>query len=93
MTKLSIDGVAFLIAGVAGLYALYLREKLIAEIQNLRSVSISQFPVHVPLLLERAHRFDFPQSSLRSRFRHAYLTAVSAAVVGAAIHLFTLLGR
>ncbi|SEG66927.1 hypothetical protein SAMN05421819_4173 [Bryocella elongata] len=87
-----IRGFALLVAGCAGIYAIFLREKLIDELKGVRTVNPSDFPLHIPLLLERAHRFSFAESPVRARFRRAYLAAMLAASLAALMTILVDLG-
>jgi len=87
-----IRGCALLVVGCAGIYSMLLREKLIEELKGVRTVNPSDFPLHIPLLLERAHRFSFAQSTIRTQFRFAYVTTLLAACIAALMLILVDLG-
>jgi hypothetical protein len=82
-----IAGVASIVAGAAGFIALILRERLLKELRRVQPIHTGEFPIHIPLLLERAHKTRFPASKLRTEFRYAYTTAVTAVMISATAYI------
>jgi hypothetical protein len=89
MTDL-ISHLSMLFARILGLCGLAMREVLVKEVRQKRYVYQREFPVLVPLLIEKAHRDLYPTSSVRSTFHLVYLATVIGIAISAGFHLVSI---